>query len=157
MGQKCAIIYSIWSKKWHTISSTQFKPLKACDSVSQICLPNSVCQKMLILCPCTNVGQNDPRLSQTYCYGSEQTLILFKMFQREEKNAFQSLGTGNRIATWLFYVSCFFWHIMMTLHFLPAYSFLYCKLKCSAARFEAMASVFFPFCVNSKNITNWLK
>ena len=27
------------------------------------------------------------------------------LFQREETNAFKDLGTGNRIATWLFYVS----------------------------------------------------
>ena len=27
------------------------------------------------------------------------------VFQRDEKNAFESLGTGNRIATVLFYVS----------------------------------------------------
>ena len=29
----------------------------------------------------------------------------FDFARREEKNAFTSLGTGNRIATWLFYVS----------------------------------------------------
>ncbi len=27
------------------------------------------------------------------------------MFQREERHAFENLGTGNRIATWLFYES----------------------------------------------------
>ena len=31
----------------------------------------------------------------------------FDFARREEKNAFTSLGTGNRIATWLFYVSNF--------------------------------------------------
>ena len=31
----------------------------------------------------------------------------FDFARREEKNAFASLGTGNRIATWLFYVSDF--------------------------------------------------
>merc|ERR1712077_116553 len=29
----------------------------------------------------------------------------FDFARREEKNAFASLGTGNRIATWLFYLS----------------------------------------------------
>ena len=32
-------------------------------------------------------------------------LVIFSFIQREETNAFKDLGTGNRIATWLFYVS----------------------------------------------------
>lgn len=30
---------------------------------------------------------------------------MFSLFQKDEKNAFKSLGTGNRIATWINYVS----------------------------------------------------
>ena len=33
------------------------------------------------------------------------SLVIFSFIQREETNAFKDLGTGNRIATWLFYVS----------------------------------------------------
>ena len=39
----------------------------------------------------------------------------FDFARREEKNAFASLGTGNRIATWLFYVSLKF--IYLFTHF----------------------------------------
>ena len=35
----------------------------------------------------------------------------FDFARREEKNAFASLGTGNRIATWLFYVSLRFIYV----------------------------------------------
>jgi hypothetical protein len=36
---------------------------------------------------------------------NRQTFFFY--FQKEESNAFKSLGTGNRIATFLFYVSIF--------------------------------------------------
>ena len=46
------------------------------------------------------------------------------LFQREETNAFKDLGTGNRIATWLFYVSAkkygfFYFILVFVTEFIP--------------------------------------
>ena len=40
----------------------------------------------------------------------------FDFARREEKNAFASLGTGNRIATWLFYVRFILFTYLLTTH-----------------------------------------
>lgn len=46
-------------------------------------------------------------LSLSLSFSVSVSVSLFASPQKDEPDAFKELGTGNRIATWLFYVSIF--------------------------------------------------